>query len=540
MKNIKYIFQIALCIILFSSCDSFLEPEPRNKYTEMDAWKSVENTYLYVYGFYKPIYEYGPYGKRYGGVSLNDGFSDILRYSTFVMGANGGDVNKTVYNGNISPSSNILSAYSYEYERIRRINEFLYGLDTYVKYNETDYRQIKAQALFSRAYNYFMLVRNHGSVVLRDDIDGPNEAFKARSSEEECWDFIERDLDYAAANLPEEWPSNRLGLLTKGSVLKSRAMLYAKRWDKAVEAAEAVINSGKYALLPDYADAFTIPDNKEAVLSFRFHGQVKHAVKFDQLYCPPGDHPAGSSASKALAVPTQEMVDMYRMKDGSQFDWNNPEHAKAPYENREPRFYKSILYNGAQWKGRTIEAYVGGADGFVEYGSESNAISTTTGYYLRKLLDEGKSNLSEEGTTHWSEVRFAEVLLNHAEALNELGKVKEALVSLNKVRARAGLPAQEETSKEDLRNIIRQERTVELAFEGHRYWDLRRWRIAHKVLDGQRMHGMKITKEEDGSFTYERVDCDKKDRVFEERYYQFPMPSSEIKNNPLCTQFDKW
>ena len=153
MKNIKYIFQIALCIILFSSCDSFLEPEPRNKYTEMDAWKSVENTYLYVYGFYKPIYEYGPYGKRYGGVSLNDGFSDILRYSTFVMGANGGDVNKTVYNGNISPSSNILSAYSYEYERIRRINEFLYGLDTYVKYNETDYRQIKAQALFSRAYN---------------------------------------------------------------------------------------------------------------------------------------------------------------------------------------------------------------------------------------------------------------------------------------------------------------------------------------------------------------------------------------------------
>ena len=121
-----------------------------------------------------------------------------------------------------------------------------------------------------------------------------------------------------------------------------------------------------------------------------------------------------------------------------------------------------------------------------------------------------------------------------------MGKTAEALIPLNKVRSRAKLPAVSPTSQESLRNIIREERKIELAFEGQRYWDLRRWNMALEVLGGKRMHGMKITKQADGTFNYQIIDCDGKDRHFEERYYQFPIPASEIKNNPKCKQIDKW
>ncbi|MGI6573873.1 MAG: RagB/SusD family nutrient uptake outer membrane protein [Fermentimonas sp.] len=545
MKTIKYILLFVAAACLFSACSDYLEPKPRSSYTEMDAWASPENTYLYINGFYKPIYEYGPYGLKYAGVSLHDGFSDILRYNANVMGGSGGDVNKVVYTGNISPQGNILSDYSYEYNRIRRINEFLYGLENYVKYAPEVKTLMEAQARFFRAYLHFMLVRGHGSIIIRDYIDGPNEAFKARSPEEDCWDFIEKELEFAAENLPDEWDRANFGRLTKGAVygFMSRAMLYAKRWDKAVEAAQKVIDKEGtlYGLMPNYADVFNQTDFcKETVMGYRFHGELTHSVFIDKEYSPKGDFPVTDTGGKCLAVPTQEMVDSYYMADGTRFDWNNPTHAANPYENREPRFYASILYNGAQWKGRTIETFVGGTDGFKPFGVEDHPNSTTTGYYLRKLLNEKTTDINKKGITCWNEIRYAEVLLNQAEALNEGGKSSQALIPLNKVRQRAQLPNVTETNQATLRNIIREERKIELAFEGQRYWDLRRWRTALDVLGGKRMHGMKITKNNDGSFNYEIVDCDGKDRFFEERYYNFPIPASEIQNNPECKQIDKW
>ena len=545
MKTFKYMLIFSAICILSSSCSDFLEPKPRKQYTEMDAWASPENTYLYINGFYKPIYEYGPYGVKYAKVSLSDGFSDILRYSANVMGGSGGDVNKVVYSGNISPQKNILSDYSYEYNRIRRINEFLYGLKHYTKYDENIKILMEAQARFFRAYLHFMLVRGHGSIVIRDHIDGPSEAFKARSPENECWDFIEGDLDFAAENLPDEWEKEHLGRLTKGAVygFKSRAMLYAKRWDKAAQAAQKVIDKegSLYDLMPIYADVFNQEDFcKETVLGYRFHGELTHSVFFDKLYAPSGDFPETETGEKSLAVPTQEMIDSYYMVDGSKFDWNNPEHAANPYKNREPRFYASVLYNGAPWKERIIETFVGGTDGFKEFGIENHPNSTTTGYYIRKLLNEKTTDINKKGITCWNEIRYAEVLLNQAEALNESGQSSQALIPLNKVRKRAQLPNITETSQINLREIIREERKIELAFEGQRYWDLRRWRTALEVLGGKRMHGMKITKNTDNTFTYQIVDCDGKDRYFEERYYHFPIPAEEIKNNPECKQIDKW
>lgn len=469
IKNIKY--QLICFSLLFIATGCLgdyldLDPEPRNDYTEAEIWKDKENTYLYINGFYKPIYEYGPYGLKYAGVSLSDGFSDIVKYNQHVMGANGGDVNKTILSSVISATSPVLSDYSYEYNRIRRINEFLYGLDNYVDYNKEDKILMEAQARFFRGLLHFMLVRSHGGIIIRDYIDGPKEAYKARSTESECYDFIAQELDFAANNLPREWDAENLGRLTRGAVYgyKSRVMLYAKRWQDAVDAAEEVIKEeGKlYQLESDYDNIFKTKDSKEGVLSYRFGGTLGHG--FHKLYCPLGDKSTGGIG---IAVPTLEMVNSYKMADGSNFDWNNPEHAANPYANREPRFYASILYNGAEWKGRTIETFVGGKDGYEKYGAEQSGGGTTTGYYIRKMIDE-TAPLDGISTQTWYEVRYAEVLLNHAEALNELGKSSEALVSLNKVRARAKLPAITTTAQEELRELIREERKVELAFEGHR------------------------------------------------------------------------
>ncbi|MDD4631586.1 RagB/SusD family nutrient uptake outer membrane protein [Petrimonas sp.] len=538
LQNIKYQIICLSLLFMVTGCDeNYLQPEPRDRYTEAEIWKTLENTYLYINGFYKPIYEYGPFGSKYAGVALNDGFSDIVKYNQHVMGANGGDVNKTILSSVISPTSVVLSDYAYEYNRIRRINEFLFGLENYVSYNENDKILMEAQARFFRGFLHFMLVRSHGGVIIRDYIDGPNEAFKARSSEAECYDFIAKEFDFAAKNLPREWDKTSLGRLTKGGVYgyKSRVMLYAGMWQDAVNAAEEVIKEEGtlYQLESDYDKIFKTKDSKEGVLSYRFGGTLGHT--FHRLYSPKGDQEEGLTG---IAVPTLEMVNSYKMKDGSDFDWNNPEHAANPYQNREPRFYASILYNGAPWKGRTVETFVGGKDGFEQYGAQQSSGGTTTGYYIRKMIDEN-APLDGISTQTWYEVRYAEVLLNHAEALNELGRTQDALVSLNKVRARAKLPNVTVTDQVALRNIIREERKVELAFEGHRLWDLRRWKTAVETLNGKRMHGTRITRNEN-SWTYETVECDNQNRIFKEGYYKLPVPQSEIDNNPLCKQTPLW
>lgn len=538
ISNIKYQVLILVLALFLGACsEDYLNPEPRTVYTEAEIWKTKENTYLYINGFYKPIYEYGPYGSKYAGVSLNDGFSDIVKYNQHVMGGNGGDVNKTILSSIISPTNIVLSDYSYEYNRIRRINEFLFGLENYATYSEADKTLMEAQARFFRGFLHFMLVRSHGGIIIRDFIDGPNEAFKARSTESDCYDFITKELDFAADNLPREWDNASLGRLTRGGVMgyKSRVMLYAERWEEAVAAAEEVIREegSLYQLESDYDKIYKTKDSKEGVLTYRFGGTLGHS--FHKLYSPKGDKSEGLTG---IAVPTLEMVDSYRMADGSIFDWNNPVHAAQPFQNREPRFYASVLYNGAIWKGRTIETAVGGKDGFEPYGAQQSGGGTVTGFYIRRMIDEN-APMDGISTQSWYEVRYAEVLLNHAEALNELGRGAEALVSLNKVRERARLPKVTVTDQVALREIIREERKVELAFEGHRLWDLRRWKKAVEVLDGKRMHGMKITKSGD-SFTFEKVECDDKNRVFKESYYKLPVPQNEIDNNPLCKQTPLW
>ena len=139
------------------------------------------------------------------------------------------------------------------------------------------------------------------------------------------------------------------------------------------------------------------------------------------------------------------------------------------------------------------------------------------------------------------EIRLAEVYLNRAEANFRLGNTGAALADMNAVRTRpgVGLPAKSGLTGEELMAAIRQERKIELAYEGHLYWDMRRWKLAHKEYNNYRCHGMKITSE-GADNRYEYVDCDFQDRKFLEKTYVLPIPSSELSNNSGIEQYDEW
>ena len=221
------------------------------------------------------------------------------------------------------------------------------------------------------------------------------------------------------------------------------------------------------------------------------------------------------------------------MLDGTPFDWNNPVHAKNPYTGRDKRLAASIITDGSVFKNKVIRTgYLMPDDGLglVE--------RTYTGYYIRKFLDETLpfEKLYFGGSqTSWKELRLAEVLLNYAEAQNEAKQGPDDSVhdAINAVRDRAGLPdLPEDLDYTGMKQRIIQERKVELAFEGHRFWDLRRWKLAESVLNNKYFHGMKIT-EEDGVKHYEVFELNMLPKqVFLPKHYLMPINIGEMEKNP--------
>ena len=260
---------------------------------------------------------------------------------------------------------------------------------------------------------------------------------------------------------------------------------------------------------------------------------------------PIGDSDKYGIECYAYFCPTEELVSLYEWSDGSTFNWDTwqAEGHPDPYSDREPRFHATVLYHGAEWDGRTIDITPSGADRFSEFELQTGNVMgcTCTGYYTRKYVQESNSNFPTKYSDQCDNViRYAEVLLNKAEACAMLGEINEGAAALNEVRARVGLPAKAPGSKEELMDLVRRERCVELAGEGLRYWDLRRWKLATSVIDGKNVTGIKVTGTP-GAYTYTRVDADGgAKRIFPEKYYYFAIPAAETSNNKLCKQNPLW
>lgn len=537
-----------------TSCSDVIDLNPGDRFSPATVWSSTTTVDSYVLGLYS-IFSSSCEFYGTGSPNLTDAYSDILKsgsWDQYNHSYNRSLFQESAFN---STSAGAFECWSTHYERIRRENEFLRDAPKYrEKFGEKWMDTRIAEVRFCRAYAYYLLCRVYGGVILRTEVDGPEQNDKARSTEADCWDFIIEELKDLAPQLPQgnktengdNWDDANYGRATQQAAygLLSRVALFAERWDVAAQAARDVEKCGGALDLTGYANVFNgdLKSNKEILFGVDFEQDVI-THRYDAYVRPSGDAKAlGTSALYSVFFPTSELADSYEMADGTPFSWET--HGSDPYTGREPRFYATILYNGASWMGRTIESYVGGADGFKEYENSKSANTTVTGYYLRKYLKDGdKSWITAYSAQTCILIRYAEVLLNKAEALAELSWEQnsvEALQALNDVRGRIGLPSRQTASKEEFMEFVRHERMVELAGEGFRYWDLRRWRLAEEVINGKNVHGVKITKTDSG-FNYEHVDADNGNkRIFYDRYYHFAIPESERSKNPLCDNNQGW
>ena len=482
--------------------------------------------------------------------------------------------------------------WSSNFSRIRQTNIFLSHIDA-TTFDAAWKQRMKGEAYFLRAYFYHNLMRMYGGVPLITKVYGLNEDYKvARNSFKETVDFIVANADSAAALLPTSYTGADVGRATKGAALalKARVLLYAASdlynvnpsanaltgyttpqdrtalWRAAKNAAQAVMDIGSYGLFrptpassqeaaQNYADLFLQKTSQEAIMSRFFLTTRDDGAYPNRDDGPNGYHTWGGN------TPIQNLVDDYRMADGSKFDWNNPAHAAAPYQNRDPRFYGSILHDGAPWRARptdvknldpagTIQTFrqLKLSDGSVVAGLDTrdspveNWNGAYSGYYLRKFIDPSLNAQFTRQEVPWIFFRYAEVLLNYAEASIELNELGDAVTVLNQIRQRAGMPLfSAGLGQAALRDEYRNERRVEMVFEEQRFFDVRRWMIAPAVLS-KVAGGINIFVEGTSSTdrstwkNYRYVIDTIQARAWDNKLYFMPIHINEMNRNGLLTQ----
>jgi hypothetical protein len=549
----KILIAIALCGTVVS-CNKFLDMTPRDSISDKVMWANTESAEYAVNSIYS--YAYDIFAAWPSAVGLTEAFTDEFKYGSYVNFAYCLIPSQVAYGGTNLTNGFVdvyLGCWGSLYNAIRRTNEAMSNLKTLGGgLPEEDQLRLGAELRLMRGWLYFELMKRYKEVILYDEDLTQIAVEKALASEAEGWDFVWKDLDYAAENLPEKAAAK--GRLDKGVALalESRAMLYAGQWDKVIAAANALEQLG-YSLMPSYAAAFTTPveaGNTETILQYSFSYADNLTHEFDFYYTPGGDYKLVGQQGGGYGTPTQEMVESYEKADGSGIPdwspWHGATMAEPPYAQLEPRFQATILYNGAAWKGRKIEPFVGGTDGWCQWNKEPKPEGrTTTGYYLRKFVDETHDLAQRsQSTQHFVILRYGEVLLNKAEACYRNGDTDGANAAVKALRARVGLPYSNK-SGDALWQAIRQERRVELAFEDDWYWSLRRWKEAAENyplgLNNYQVHGLKIEASAvEGQYQYTYVSVDDRDRNFPAKMYRFPLPEGELNSNPLVNQYPEW
>ncbi len=583
MKKILYIFAATALLFGSTSCNDELNLRSTTQFTPEDVWNDEGAADGYVIASYQTFADHlGNY--FIDGNKFYDAFSDIAKSTSWDQYEH--QYNKTWMLSNSFGKNNagVFSCWGTEYGRIKRANRLLNEIDFYgvPRYGEEWCDIRRAEVRFCRAISYFFLARVYGGVVIRTDKSGvtgelddgryEEDIHRARLTEEETYDFIIDEMNWAIEHLPKTWAEHKdyknkyIGRATQGMVygFLSRIALYAKRWDVVIDAADKCKSLGGYDLkqassrkfedlVENYKSLFNckndVANRKEVIFAIYGKKDIK-MNDYDMQMRPFGDSKIERLGKvNARIVPTAELADMYEFHDGTDINWNDWEWDwDDPYTMREPRFQATILYDGADWEGRKIETYIGsgtdnGADYYTEYQNNASTNGhTPTGYYFRKYLMEGEE-ISTSNRSYNTEIvlRYAEVLLNKAEAQAEQGDVPGAIATLNIVRNRVGLPGKSATDKESFMKILRRERCCELAGEGFRFWDLRRWDMAREVIDGKNVHGTLITKTASGIKSYKEVDADGgSKRIYQERYRYFSLPSDELNNNHLCVDNPDW
>lgn len=600
MKKIACIFLLAGILSGVTSCkEEFLEKQPLDQFAEQAVWTDPALIQTFVNNIYLGI----PHGFHALMLSsLTDESMAVWDWETsnatknLITPSYYGVWDEGYWTGGRYKGMNWTNGY----KNIRACNLFLEKIEKAPFENEEQKNRLTGEVHFLRAYLYHNLVSLYGGVPLITEAYGLTSNFRVpRNSYEDCVKFIARECDLAAERLPLVQTGGDKGRATKGAALalKARTLLYAAsdlfnsngawaagypqpellgytnadrdaRWQAAKDAAKAVMDLGQYSLhkaVPgegdsvarNYGEIFLLKETSEDIFVQYF------LAKTDQgwdsynpgLYNGPnGYHNWGGN------TPLGQLVDDYEMKDGTRFSWADTAHAANPYQDRDPRFYASILYEGAQWRQRPEDSRKMDPKGIIQVGytekwnAGANKVDvipgldtrkspiedwngTYTGYYLKKFIDPNVDAQYVKQDVPWRYMRYTEVLLNYAEACLGLRQYEEARTYINQVRQRVGMPPVTETGQE-LVNRYRNERRIELAYEDHRYFDVRRWMIAPDVYKNALGVDVRYKLNPDNTtatkptFTVIPV----QDRKWEPWAYLLPIKKDEINRNDALIQ----
>ncbi|WP_256011728.1 RagB/SusD family nutrient uptake outer membrane protein [Desertivirga xinjiangensis] len=600
--TIKHKLLVFLAVLMFSSCEKFLDKQPDDMLSMDEVFASRAQSQAYLSSVYSFIPDILAMQNNYNTLGMCD-------EGDFIWAASwAGQIN----NGNWNATSGYYDKWDSFYKGIRSASVFISRIDenddpTLAAPVKASWKQ-EARAL--RAIYYFFLVRQYGPVILLPDptdVNASNQALQIpRNSFEECMDYIlsEFDLVLSSADLPDQFvnPADK-GRIDKRTVMafKSRALLLAAsplwngnpdfanfknpdgkqlvstsydhaRWQKAADAAKALIDNmpeGLYKKTPagasefdpylSYRDVFLDRWNKEVIYARPQMGSFQADIGWER-HCAPRFVNGWNGVGVA-----QQMIDSYFMSNGKSIGEDGSGYTESGfsaaagkytkpntfnmYVNREPRFYASIIYNGADWiykrdgnPARTVELHFEG-----NCGKKGSHDHSATGYLVCKNISPNSDLEQWKGELRsLVMIRLAEIYLNYAEALNEAkddqASRDEAAIYINKIRERAGIPAltsEKISTRNSMREAIHAERRVELAFEGFRAWDTRRWKIAEQT-DGAPLMGMNVDAGKtltDPAF-YKRTVIER--RTFPKHYYLWPIPQYDIVRNKACVQNPGW
>jgi len=557
MKYINYLYKklkaIMFSLILIStftvfmvSCDSdFLDLEPTDSFTEAVVFDDPVLSEAFLYRAYSLL----PWGFKPAGWTMPLSFlcdENNARLADAAVGP--------IISGNMTPSYlGAMDVWADQDNRgrsywpsIKQCNEFLAKTEE----SEMDpeiLNPLRGEAKMIRAYAYFRLVCYFGGVPIITQPFSLDDDWKVpRDSYDNCMKFIFDELDEAMNMLPLQRDNANLGRATKAAAMaiKARALLFyasplnnpsndKTRWQAAANASKAIIDLGIFDLYPNYKELFMEAGgwNEEVIWARRTQNQIVREARIEQVFFPNGWRGYGQ------IHPYQNLVDDYEMANGKKIDQEGSGYdPQNPYVDRDPRFYYTILYDGAPFKERTIETFFPGGQDSPE-GTVSSWNATQTGYYPRKFIDETQTGYGWTGTSDplWLWFRYGEVLLNYAEAMYQLGNEEVCREYINKIRNRSGveMPPVTESGSALWARLVN-ERRIELVFEEHRFFDVRRWKIAEDVLSRD-LNRMYIWKDPaTGQKTYE-VRFYKKPK-FNSWNYLAPIPQEEIDKNALLEQ----
>lgn len=595
MKHIYFIFIVSS--LLLCSCDSFLDQAPTNEEDKEYIFEDYTRAqrYLDMLYYYMPAKwtGSGKFGDYYG---FMESATDMSEYSS-TTGATNRSFNVDNWK-HTSVSKEISSSWSNSYEQIRACWVMLENMDGFNNHPEGRKETMEGEVYFFLGFYYNELLYRYGgvpivkkSLSLEDDLKVP------RSTYEETVDFILECLDKAYELLPQEWDADNIGRANKAWALglKSRVLLFAasplnnpsndkNKWEAAAKVSRELIDfcksSGNYYLYHDWQNIFMrdYPSNRKEIIIYKVtstNSLTFNSKLINGQQATPGEDFWGSGSNN----PTQNFVDRFEVivyDDNGKaigtepFDWNNPEHVKNIYKNRDPRFYYTVLYNNRFWIKRAIGVWRDGSN----YGPDINPKNhnfSRTGYYLRKYWPRSCFDEKNPGSANLSSfhMRLGEIYLNYAEAMNEaygpytdglgLAETFTAADAINELRARLVCPDSEDIggesdpyyyvkeernenpdfpvlesgmpplpttlSQDEARERIKNERVIELCFEDHYFYDIMRWKDGKKNI-GCTIYGVDVIKSGD-DYVYSKKEVEQ--RTFDEsRMYRYPIPQDEV------------